>query len=40
MTYALVDGVEVPPGASRHKRGVAGPNSIKENGRQIQIFKA
>ena len=40
MTYTLAGGMEVPPGTCGYKRGVAGPNPIKENGRQIQIYKA
>ena len=37
--YMLAGGTEVPPGACGYKRGVAGPNPIKENDGQIQIYK-
>ena len=40
MTYALDCGTEVPPGTCGYRRGVARPNPIKENGGQIQIYKA
>ena len=40
MMYALVGGMEVPPGACGYKRGVAGQNPIKENSGQIPIYRA
>ena len=39
MTFALEGRAEDPPGACGYKRGVAGPNPIKENGGRFKLKK-